>query len=252
MTLSIITTNLNNLQGLQKTLASVFFQTFTDFEYIIIDGGSTDGSVDLIKKNQSKISYWQSQKDSGIYQALNQGIKQARGEYVQFLHSGDYLLDPEALNRVFVTQPDADIVYADAKRLNLDTKQIELYSQPDQLTKLFFYRYSLCHQSMFFKRELFKKFGFYREDLKIVADWAFNLKLFLNQKYTWQHLATPIVYFDQNGISSTNLALLNQEREQVLREFFSAQELEQLQKQFNFRQSFFGKVFINLGLIGRY
>lgn len=252
MFLTIITTNLNNLQGLQKTFASVFSQTFTDFEYLVIDGGSTDGSVDLIRDNQSKISYWQSQKDGGIYQALNQGIKQAKGEYILFLHSGDYLFDPEALNRVFMTRPDADIIYADAKRLNLDTKQIELYSQPDQLTKLFFYRYSLCHQSMFFKRELFQELGFYREDLKIVADLAFNLKLFLSQKCTWQHLATPIVYFDQSGVSSTNLTLLNQEREQVLRELFSTQELEQLQKQFNFRQSLLGKIFINLGLIGRY
>lgn len=252
MLLTIITTNLSNLQGLQKTFASVFSQTFTDFEYIVIDGGSTDGSVDLIKKNQSKFFYWQSQKDGGIYQALNQGIKQAKGEYVLFLHSGDYLLDSEALNRVFMTQPDVDIIYADAKRLNLDTKQVELYSQPDQLTKLFFYRYSLCHQSMFFKRELFKEFGFYREDLKIVADWALNLKLFLSQKCTWRHLATPIVYFDQSGISSTNLALLNQERDQVLQELLSPKELEQLQRQFSFRQSLLGKIFINLGLIGRY
>ncbi len=252
MKLSIITVNLNNFRGLQKTFASIFSQTFTDFEYIVIDGGSTDGSVDLIRDNQSKISYWQSQKDNGIYQALNQGIRQAKGEYILFLHSGDYFLDSEALNRVFITKPDTDIVYADAKRLNLDTKQIELYFQPDQLTKLFFYRYSLCHQSMFFKRELFQKFGLYREDLKIVADLAFNLKLFLSQKCTWQHSATSIVYFDQSGISSTNLALLNQEREQVLRELFSTQELEQLQKQFNFRQSLLGKIFINLGLIERY
>ena len=252
MLLTIITTNLNNLKGLQKTFVSVFSQTFTDFEYLVIDGGSTDGSVELIKNNQAKISYWQSQKDGGIYQALNQGIKKARGEYLLFLHSGDYLLDPEALNRVFITKPDADIIYADAKRLNSHTNQPEIYRQPDFLSKLFFYRYSLCHQSMFLKRTLFNKFGFYREDLRVVADWAFNLQLFLSQKCTWQHLATPIVYFDQTGLSSTNLKLLNQEREQVLQELFTHQELKQLRQQFNFRQSFFGKVLIKLGMIGRY
>ncbi len=252
MLLTIVTTNLNNFKGLQKTFASVFFQSFSDFEYIVIDGGSTDGSVELIKNNQAKIAYWQSQKDEGIYQALNQGIKRARGKYLLFLHSGDYLLDPEALNRVFIIKPDTDIVYADAKRLNFHTNQPEIYRQPDFLSKLFFYRYSLCHQAMFFKRELFDKFGFYREDLKIVADWAFNLQLFLSKTCTWRHLATPIVYFDQTGISSTNLKLLNQEREQVLQELFTHQELKQLRQQFNFRQSFFGKVLIKLGVIGRY
>lgn len=252
MRLSIITVNLNNLKGLQKTFQSVFSQNFTDFEYIVIDGGSTDGSVELIKNNQAKISHWQSQKDEGIYQALNQGIKKARGECLLFLHSGDYLLDPEALNRVFITKPDVDIVYADAKRLNSHTNQSEIYHQPDFLSKLFFYRYSLCHQSMFLKRTLFDKFGLYREDLKIVADWAFNLQLFLSKACTWQHLATPIVYFDQTGVSSTNLELLNQEREQILQELFAHQELEQLRQQFNFRQSLLGKVLIKLGFIGRY
>lgn len=252
MRLSIVTVNLNNLKGLQKTFQSVFSQNFTDFEYIVIDGGSTDGSVELIKNNQAKISYWQSQKDEGIYQALNQGIKKARGEYLLFLHSSDYLLDPEALNRVFITKPDADIVYADAKRLNSHTNQSEIYRQPDFLSKLFFYRYSLCHQSMFLKRTLFDKFDLYREDLKIVADWAFNLQLFLSKACTWQHLATPIVYFDQTGVSSTNLELLNQEREQILQELFAHQELEQLRQQFNFRQSLLGKVLIKLGFIGRY
>jgi len=252
MKLSIITINLNNLYGLKKTIKSIVSQIFTDYEYIVIDGGSTDGSLKLIKENQNKIAFWKSQKDGGIYQALNQGIKKARGEYVIFLHSGDYFLDLEALNRVFMTKSDADIVYADAQRVNSTTKQIELYAQPNQLTKLFFYRYSLCHQSMFFKRSLFDKFGLYREDLKIVADWAFNLQLYLSKKCTWQHLATPIVYFDSEGISSKNINLLNKERNDVLKEVFSVGELKNMEKQYLFRQSITGKVLIKLGIIGRY
>lgn len=252
MKLSIVTINLNNKNGLKKTFESIFEQNFVDFEYIVIDGDSTDGSVELIKQYQSKVSYWQSKKDKGIYQALNRGIKKASGEYILFLHSGDYLLDEMALNRVFSAQSDADIIYADAKRLNLVTRQVEIYKQPKSLTKLFFYRYSLCHQAMFFKRSLFKQFGLYREDLSIVADWVFNLQLYLSGQCTWQHLNTPIIYYDIAGISSTNVSLLNQEREQILCEIFSAQELKGLEKQFLFRQTLLGKVLIKLRVIGRY
>lgn len=252
MLISIITINLNNFTGLKKTFESVFSQTFTDFEYIVVDGGSVDESPELIKNNQDKISYWQIKKDAGIYQALNQGIKKSKGKYLLFLHSGDYFLDYKALERIFTNDLSVDIIYADAKRLNEKNNKIEIYSQPDHLTSLFFYRYSLCHQSMFFKRELFDKFGFYREDLKIVADWAFNLKIFLSQGCTWQHLSTPIVYFDTNGLSSQNVELLNQERNQVLREFFNDSELVKMEQQFLFRKSLFGKILIKFKIINRF
>ena len=89
MKLSVITINYNNAEGLAKTMDSVFRQRFSDFEYIVIDGGSTDGSKDLIVNNQDKIAYWCSEKDSGIYNAMNKGIREASGEYLLFLNSGD-------------------------------------------------------------------------------------------------------------------------------------------------------------------
>jgi glycosyltransferase involved in cell wall biosynthesis len=90
--LSIITVNLNNIGGLQKTFESVFNQLFSDYEYIVIDGGSTDGSVDIIAQNAIKISYWISERDNGIYHAMNKGIQVSKGEYILFLNSGDSLL----------------------------------------------------------------------------------------------------------------------------------------------------------------
>ena len=96
--LSIITINLNNCAGLQKTLDSVFAQTFTDYEYLVIDGGSTDGSAELIKKQENKFVYCVSEKDNGIYHAMNKGIRKATGDYLLFLNSGDYLVNDEVLS----------------------------------------------------------------------------------------------------------------------------------------------------------
>ncbi len=98
---SVITINYNNAQGLQKTIDSVISQTFKDYEFIIIDGGSTDESVDIIRKNSGKISYWVSEKDGGIYNAQNKGAKKASGEYCLFLNSGDFLMDSQTLEKVF-------------------------------------------------------------------------------------------------------------------------------------------------------
>src|SRR5690242_21925905 len=96
--LSIITVNFNNAAGLQRTMDSAFHQTFTDYEYVIIDGGSTDGSKDLIKNHANKLVYWVSEKDNGVYQAMNKGIVRAKGDYLLFLNSGDYLLHERILD----------------------------------------------------------------------------------------------------------------------------------------------------------
>src|SRR5690348_5936351 len=112
--LSLITINLNDLQGLRKTLDSIFTQTFTDYEYIIIDGGSTDGSLEEIKKSQDKLVYWTSEKDEGIYNAMNKGIVKAKGEYTLFMNSGDYLYSEDTLNKVFENANNEDLIYGDA------------------------------------------------------------------------------------------------------------------------------------------
>ena len=109
--LSIITINRNNAAGLRKTIESVVSQTYTDFDYIIIDGASTDESVDVIKEYADRITYWVSEPDTGIYNAMNKGILKANGEYCLFLNSGDWLYDNDVLNDVFSISPTEDIVY---------------------------------------------------------------------------------------------------------------------------------------------
>ena len=109
--LSIITVNLNNLEGLKRTYESVVCQTFTDYEWIVIDGGSTDGSREFIEQHQDKFAYWCSEPDKGIYNAMNKGIVRAKGEYLNFMNSGDCFACEETLAGVFGRERTADILY---------------------------------------------------------------------------------------------------------------------------------------------
>ncbi|MEG1573526.1 MAG: glycosyltransferase family 2 protein, partial [Bacteroidales bacterium] len=111
--LSIITINLNDAAGIEKTLKSIWEkQSFRDFEHIVIDGGSKDGSVEVIKKYEKNLAYWISEPDKGIYNAMNKGIAKATGEYLLFINGGDWLAD-DVLAEVFAIPFEEDIVYGD-------------------------------------------------------------------------------------------------------------------------------------------
>lgn len=216
--LSIITVNLNNKEGLQKTIDSVLSQTFKNFEWIVIDGGSTDGSKELIKQCSEHFSYWVSEPDKGIYNAMNKGVKVAKGEYLQFLNSGDWLVDETALERCFSHGFSADIAYGDLFFVHADGK-IEKSTYPEHLTFRFLYQYSLGHNASFFKRELFQK-DQYDESLKIVSDWAFFIKKVLENK-DFEYLDEIVTCFDTGGVSSVDRESVIRERDTVIRELVS-------------------------------
>lgn len=215
--LSIITINLNNAIGLQKTIESVVKQTSQDFEYIVIDGGSTDGSVEVIKRYAAKITYWISEPDNGIYNAMNKGIKLAQGTYCQFLNSGDYLLAPNVTEQMLHNVPDCSIVYGNKIREYNGKLKVEKSYAGRQITLLDLYRSTIFHSCAYIKRSLFEKYGFYDETLKIVSDWKFYLITvgLYNESIVYRDI--DMVWFDSNGISSTNYALDKQEREAVLK-----------------------------------
>ena len=135
--ISIVTINLNNLEGLKKTFQSVFSQDYTNFEYLIIDGDSKDGSVDLIRLNNKKISYWISEEDKGIYDAMNKAITQAKGDYILFLNSGDYFSGIDSLSKLVGTKIDADIVYGNIGMYKDTILEIKKY--PAKLTLHYFH-----------------------------------------------------------------------------------------------------------------
>ena len=110
MKLSVITVNFNDAQGLERTIKSVISQTFRDYEFIIIDGGSTDSSIDVIKKYEDHINFWVSEPDGGIYQGMNKGLSHAKGDYVNFMNGGDSFHAPDVLETIFSLNTEADII----------------------------------------------------------------------------------------------------------------------------------------------
>lgn len=229
--LSIITINYNNAAGLKKTMESVLNQTFSDLEYIIIDGGSTDGSKQIIEQHNLKLSYWVSESDKGIYNAMNKGIKQAKGEYLLFLNSGDYLADKDVLNKVFKIKPTVDITYGNML-IEKPDGTIEQGYMPDKITFKQMVVDTLWHPVSFIKRTLFDKYGLYNENYKIVADYEFFFNTIIMHSVSTQYLNMTISVFNLNGQSSLseNKAKEQAERKRVLESYLSPERLAEAEK----------------------
>lgn len=198
---SIITINFNDKAGLQKTFDSVFSQTCKDFEFIVIDGGSGDGSKELIEANQTKIKYWVSEKDKGVFHAMNKGISAATGEFLIFMNSGDVFNAPITLQEVTPDlTADYDIYYGDNYKESPSSKRLKTY--PEKLNFSFFYTSSINHQSSFIRRSLFEKYFYYNEDYKIASDWEFFVYTICHQNVPYLYLKKTIAVYDFTGISS--------------------------------------------------
>jgi len=240
MKLSIITINFNNASGLRRTMESVMAQTSRHFEYIIIDGGSTDGSLEVIESytaipagryitnadsapSQSQISpvtYWVSEPDKGIYNAMNKGLRKARGDYVHFLNSGDWLADDQVMeNMLDALRPDTDILVGEVIFVRPDGKVRYNKNKTRNKTNvgLFtFYGSTIQHTSAYIRRSLFDTHGVYDETLEIVADWKWYLIAAGLNNARIQFADIYVSFFDTTGISSTHPDLEKQERRQVL------------------------------------
>ena len=228
MKLSIITVNLNNKDGLQKTIDSVLSQTYKDFEWIVIDGGSTDGSKELIEKFSNNFSYWVSEPDKGIYNAMNKGIKIAKGDYLLFLNSGDELFDEHVLADVDIELNDSNIILGQVERL--DNHQLLRKCHSDIFMQL--YIDTLNHQGSFIKRSLFKEKK-YDESLRIVSDWKFFVETIIFDNVSYKIIDTVIARQDMGGISSKELVLLQKERQRIFNDLFPPLlqiEIEELRK----------------------
>ncbi|MBN2485918.1 MAG: glycosyltransferase [Bacteroidales bacterium] len=210
MKLSIITVNLNNLTGLQKTIESAFSQLWQNFEFIIIDGASTDGSKEFLEKlslieikpkPQIQLK-WISEPDSGIFNAMNKGIGLATGEYLLFLNSGDFLVSENVLDNSIKENPfTTDFVCAKCAISN--NGKIEFVTNPPEVfTFKDFFGTTLAHQSTFIKKELFNRFGPYREDLKLKGDWEFFVRTIILNKCTTANTNVILSNFNIQGQSA--------------------------------------------------
>lgn len=216
MKLSIITINYNNRDGLRKTIESVVAQTTRDFEYIIIDGGSTDGSVDVIKEYADYIDYWVSEPDKGIYNAMNKGVAVAHGEYCQFLNSGDWLHNNGVIKQILELPFEEDFLIGRLICVGKDSMVLNHPVQSD-LSFIRFYCNGLPHQSIFIKRKLLLHTP-YDESLMIVADWKFFIQTLIFNNCSFKLTDIIIAYYNEDGISATQHKIVAQERTSVLRE----------------------------------
>ncbi len=240
--ISIITVNLNNNKGLKDTLQSIKNQSFKSYEHIIIDGGSIDDSKETILEYcqaNTHVTFWISEKDKGIYNAMNKGIFHTNGEYLLFLNSGDYL-EPEILSRISEQLIDEDIIYGDLyfvskkgerwlKRFNYHTLSASAVLSPD---------FFIPHPASFIRKSLFEKEQ-YNEQYKIVSDWAFFIEKIILENRTTKHIPYAISNFSDGGVSSKeeNKKLINQEKEDVLHKLFPDKVLESINKLIHIEQS---------------
>lgn len=228
MKYSIITINFNNSVGLEKTIKSVIGQTCRDFEYIIMDGGSTDGSLEIIRKYADKINYWVSEPDKGIYNAMNKGILKAQGEYLNFMNSGDCFHDSNVLAEVLKKSDGESIIigrYADA--LTSSVYQVNA----SVITLLTLLKEPFNHQATFYKSELFNN-RMYDESLSIQADWKFNMQSIIIDNCSVKIINTLVVDYDFNGISNKDLKLVQKEHKKVLQELYPARILMDYEKMY--------------------
>lgn len=248
--ISVITVNLNNLEGLQRTMTSVFAQTWQEFEYLVIDGGSTDGSKKCIEENATRIDHWISEPDKGIYNAMNKGIRAAKGEYLLFLNSGDEFYSSKVLeeNKDFIHTED--LVYFDIFLVFQEGTRIHHY--PEDLNFKTFQEGAIGHPTTFIHRSLFQKIGFYDERLRIVADWKFFAIAVVKHNCTRKKVKAVLSKFYMDGVSSLNGKLVEEERKKVLRRNFPVKSAQYALKRKFVRlkeNSFLKKLLRKIGII---
>lgn len=202
--ISIITINYNNALGLQQTIDSIVAQSLTDYEYLVVDGGSTDTSKEVIQNYASHIHHWVSEPDRGIYNAMNKGLAIAKGRLVVFMNSGDTYLDKDVLLRSMqeIQTNAADVYYGQIIVDEGDGDRTVVY--PQALTLDYQRNMVINHQACFFNRETLTELGGYDEAYKLAADYAFYLKATLSNK-KFVPLLFPIVRYDASGISSQRM-----------------------------------------------
>lgn len=241
MKLSIVTIIFNNAEGLRKTLASVAEQTYRDIEHIIIDGGSNDGSVEIIKEYADKVKseelrgksvVWVSEKDNGIYNGMNKGLRKATGSYIEILNSGDVLAAPDVTERMVRELEKKEypaILYGNMLKsydgktiIHRDTCRNGMYT-PESF--LYFYKGTLNHDCAYIRRDLFEKYGLYNEEMKICSDWEWYVKAIAIGGEKAVYTDIDVTIFDMNGVSEShgkNAELIKKERREYLEKILPA------------------------------
>ncbi len=212
---TIITVVYNNVHAIRGTIESVLAQKSSEIEFLVIDGGSTDGTIDIIEEYHGKIDRVISEKDSGIFHAMNKGIRLARGQYVNFMNSGDTFSSPDIIAELIPLLSFAtyDVIYGDIYVATQGGNTIKK-SAPNPLVVR--HRIPFCHQSAFVKTSVLREFEF-DEKFRMSADFKFFKQCYLGGK-SFYNAGAVICNFDKTGISNTNRAAGLRENMRIIRE----------------------------------
>lgn len=215
--LSIITVNKDNASGLRVTAESIKNQTVHDFEWIVIDAASSDGSVNTIKEYSEYINFWCSERDHGIYDGMNKGIKKSNGEYLLFLNSGDSLADNNVCENIINHDFDEDIVIGAVNICDTNGNIVKgNHSIKNENISLFnFYLFGIPHQASLIKRSLFEKYGLYDLTVGMNADWKFFLDTLILSDCSLKKIDYVISNYDNSGVSTIHIDKVREERKQI-------------------------------------
>lgn len=195
--ISIITVSYNAVASIEATILSVINQTYPNVEYIIIDGGSKDGTIDIIKRYEDKISYWISEPDNGIYDAMNKGLKMASGDWCIFMGADDIFYSSSILHEIsHLFTDNSKIYYGDVILKSSNIRYMGEISSVYQLC-----HQNLCHQSIFYPKCIYKNKE-YNVNHKIFADYVYNLELYHDNPNSFKYINYIITVFESSGISS--------------------------------------------------
>ena len=204
---TIITVCRNHAQLLERTIQSVESQTWQDKEYLVIDGASTDETMEVIQRHQASITRWVSEPDQGIYDAMNKGVRMAQGEWVIFMNAGDTFASDDTLQGVFGSPQDADVIYGDV----IKEGHVKKAEAPHNAHRMFF-----CHQSAFVRTSCLRAFPFDTTH-RMSADFKQIKQLYLSGK-TFKQLDFPVANFDTQGVSNTSRSMGLYDNIRVIRE----------------------------------
>lgn len=214
--LSIITINLNNLAGLQKTMESVFSQTFTDYEYIIIDGGSTDGSKEYIEHHSDKLAYWVCEPDGGIYQGMNKGILKSNGDMVCFLNSGDFYVSSSLFKELVDSlQPiHASVFFGKFIWEEPNNDEVVISDHSCIRYHWDFRERNFPHPATIYRRSAFNKVGLFDENYKILGDYDWNARALIQYRLPFYYFSIVTAHFIAEGISMNKRFAVQRQKEQ--------------------------------------
>jgi glycosyltransferase involved in cell wall biosynthesis len=218
--ISIITVCFNSDSTIKNTIDSVLYQTYPNIEYIIIDGKSTDNTIDIVKKYQDEISIFLSEPDNGIYDAMNKGIDVATGDIIGILNSDDFYSDDRVIERIVEKFNDknvdsvfANLIYVSSKNVN---KVVRYFDSSQFKPDLFSYGLMPAHPTFFVKKSIYKKYGKFRTDLKNAADFDLMARFLYLNRVSYCYFDKVIVIMRMGGVSTSfssmwtnNIEILN-------------------------------------------